>query len=547
MGEFLSVLPEELRRNWILMNETESAQPAPRILLQSKDGKQLLSYSLKKDANGDYVDDSVEMIEWNEQTKGFDFRLFDFSGDQVRVDKNPQSCVVCHQGRPNWDPYDNWANMLPFNRDRLYEGSEEELALRRFLEDNAQDERFGSMVLPPGVKVSEGENGPVAEFVFGRKDPQAETEYEGEKYSHGGSYLLFDHECKRGDEGRGVALFDNLTVLNGQRIAESLKRHPRFDRFKYALLAMLTNIGSAIPEVRCFEGKSLAAGAAEGSVSVGDKQISGDELPSATPPKKIIVPEGASFEDPFLKAEAIKDELKSSAITIEEGVGSSAISSTSTEAVKTPLGGLGRRAGSGACLNDRQQFDSFIPKKILTARDSSGKSLEEYVTETGESRKQMPAARIRMQRRVFARMILRRAEEEGLTLTAEELDRRVNEEMLRRNPRGFETHEGFIVDRETYFENELIGKIRYLLEPEGVDMASWSLSVSERSSTYTFGDLFSSTVLPSIKRMLLDDLEAAGIAADCATLEKKSYSAYQSRVPIEAPRPGKETSVEQNH
>ena len=36
-----------------------------------------------------------------------------------------------HKNRPNWDSYDSWAGMMPFNRDRIFQGSVEAAAFRK--------------------------------------------------------------------------------------------------------------------------------------------------------------------------------------------------------------------------------------------------------------------------------------------------------------------------------------------------------------------------------------------------------------------------------
>jgi hypothetical protein len=98
-ADLLKSLPQEYRRHWIMMTQTGSAQPAtpkyPRLLLPSADASkvfalQLLSNTKEARAQGD------------------------------------GGCQGCHAGRPNWDAYDSWAGMLPFNRGRIYKGSQEE-------------------------------------------------------------------------------------------------------------------------------------------------------------------------------------------------------------------------------------------------------------------------------------------------------------------------------------------------------------------------------------------------------------------------------------
>ena len=44
----------------------------------------------------------------------------------------PGSVTV--KNKPNWDPYDSWAGMMPFNRDRIYQGSVEAAAFRKLFD-----------------------------------------------------------------------------------------------------------------------------------------------------------------------------------------------------------------------------------------------------------------------------------------------------------------------------------------------------------------------------------------------------------------------------
>ena len=41
--------------------------------------------------------------------------------------------IVKAKNKPNWDSYDSWGGMLPFNRDKIYPGTVEAAALRRLL------------------------------------------------------------------------------------------------------------------------------------------------------------------------------------------------------------------------------------------------------------------------------------------------------------------------------------------------------------------------------------------------------------------------------
>jgi hypothetical protein len=110
-------LPEALRHSYTLMRKTGSLQDAsreaPRAILFGKDAKLILTF------NGEPAQlgyDELEVIQFRDQTKEFEFRDINFAGGRLVVSKpNPIDCVSCHSGlntnlglRPNWMPYNQW-------------------------------------------------------------------------------------------------------------------------------------------------------------------------------------------------------------------------------------------------------------------------------------------------------------------------------------------------------------------------------------------------------------------------------------------------------
>ena len=73
------------------------------------------------------------------------------------TDGHPAGTVKV-KNKPNWDTYDSWGGMLPFNRDRIYQGSVEAAAFRKLFNLwTWQDERRRPAIIeqlelqPPGV------------------------------------------------------------------------------------------------------------------------------------------------------------------------------------------------------------------------------------------------------------------------------------------------------------------------------------------------------------------------------------------------------------
>jgi hypothetical protein len=192
--------------------------------------------------------DEIEYMEFDATTKRFGFHVIDTANHTVR--KNAPTCNSCHFGRPNWDAYDNWAGALPYNRDRIYQDSHEAAAMMRLLKDLRDDPVVKHLELPNGI--GRDANGDVTIAFNTRTDPgdrdaagnpvgvdipygadaDGNLTFPGNtgkvNVVRGGPYLLMKHPVPIDlDEGRGVSLFDQLTKLNAQRIAQDLIATPR--------------------------------------------------------------------------------------------------------------------------------------------------------------------------------------------------------------------------------------------------------------------------------------------------------------------------------
>jgi len=75
------------------------------------------------------------------------------------------------KNKPNWDTYDSWGGMLPFNRDRIYKGSVEAAAFRKLF--NLWTWQDNDTVRPVTDTQDEG----VSRRLQGRKQPRRAHPY----------------------------------------------------------------------------------------------------------------------------------------------------------------------------------------------------------------------------------------------------------------------------------------------------------------------------------------------------------------------------------
>jgi hypothetical protein len=324
-ARFITVLRDDFKQNWILMSRSESLQTgtaeSPRILLPSRDAQFVFTVGISE--HGSYPGshhNAIEYMQWDPGTSARPVKNFRFheivldriapmipisgtSGFRIPerdrgVSVDDKKCSKCHSTRnvlnrstypatdgvpprsvtvknkPNWDAYDSWGGMLPFNRDRIYQGSVEATAIKRIFNlwnwrssasndsvrqiieqlqlqplhvsmtsphrivrntDNTADDghiRFGfDFPDPPAITTSTIPT----EYPFGGISPGSTT------VTRGGRYVTLRHSNPQplpfnddylnpgSDEGRGVQLFDLLggldSNLNAQRIADELINH----------------------------------------------------------------------------------------------------------------------------------------------------------------------------------------------------------------------------------------------------------------------------------------------------------------------------------
>lgn len=373
------------------------------------------------------------------------------------------------RSKPNWDAYDSWGGMLPFNRDRIYQGSVEAAAFRQIF--NLWNWRTNDslrMILEqlslqplgiPGEDVIDrtvgGANDGQIVFAFDTSSPLPTTvtpiRYSFDRVSvvtstspstpvnRGGSYVLLRHTTaltSRGfnAEGRGVQLFDFLGGqdgnLNAQRIGQELATHriaPGSVRIDVRPIALaiakdcLSRAGDGVTSR--FRTPALDLG------RLGFFRVRNDG--------KTLT---QIFLDTLLRA-----------------------------------GTLPRRKADIQRMNlDRLQFERSLDP-YLSTRPSVPLPVGLFQQYGGPYMSLTPTQRLeRLRQEVFRRPTT----DEGFAADRSEMG-------------------AVYVDREDYnlpfaeYNTEKVALYRYFLEPLGVSVDKWSMGVRGRSRTYTFADVFS--------------------------------------------------------
>lgn len=523
-ARFIRALPDEFKWNWILMSRSESLQTGtaetPRILLPSEDARFTFSAGLATHPSypGAHPN-AIEYMQWDATDKNFRFHevvlaaipamgVFPARSRGVSIDD--LKCSRCHstqnvlnttsspgttgippgtlkaKNKPNWDSYDSWAGMMPFNRDRIYKGSVEAATFRRIfnLWTWRDDEEVRSVIeqlelqppvfgVPPEHIITRIEGGTYdgyIEFGFDESSPiliepapvGASTiltnyEFDGAlgtgpstPVERGGPLAtphlvtLHHSDIPGSDEGRGVHFFDLLGGLfgdlNPQRIADELIDH----RFA---------TGSFPIDVRPI------------ALAITKSCLSRDEpsnTVTSTPPLTIDL----TFFD------------ARNGMQINE-----LVDDTRLRAESMP-----RRKADFEKVNVDRTGDPYLvaPTNGLVQQDGDA-------TDAG-----MDTSLERLRQEVFRRPIDFGAPDSTVML-------------------------GIYVDRESYaFNLERVALYRYFLEPLGVSVDSWSMGVRGRSRTYTFADVFSAYLNvfePELQASLISD-PVPGLTDpdDCAQL-----------------------------
>lgn len=497
-ARFVAALPAEFKQNWILMSRSESLQTGidalPRILLPNASAQAVFTIGMAQ--NSSYPGahpNAIEYMQWDAAAKNFRFHeivldnipamhplpgttppVFRFPARMRGVSEDDQKCFACHSTRnvidrgstpgttgipigtvkfkskPNWDTYDSWGGMMPFNRDRIYQGSVEAAAFRNLFNlwnwranDPARHIIEQLQLQPPFVaptdpdaitrNMDDSTDTGHIRFAF---DGQAPTSlgstsvgysFAGPATSpspvdHSGRYVRMQHTVSFPDEGRGVQLFDLLggadDQINAERIADELIDH------RWAT-------GSVAIDVRPI---ALAI------VTPGCLNVSGSTVTttSSTPLSVNLsffnVRNGMTIDQLITDTESRARSLTKRKADIErinlDRTGGAGATDDPYLVTSAPDGGLIRAFGAGTAA-------------------PSDTSIQ------------------RLRQEVFRRPI----------------DLGVADATVMG---------GIYVDRELSSNFRPVAFFRYFLEPLGVSVDKWSMGVRGRSRTYTFADVLGS-------------------------------------------------------
>lgn len=519
-ARLIAVLPQDFRQNWILMSRSESLQTgtarAPRLLLPSASAANILTVGMVTHASypGSHPD-AIEYMQWDPAEKNFRFHeivvkdiaaMGDTLPDGTKrfpmrprgVSVDDAKCSKCHSTRnvhnnspfpgtsgippgsvkvknkPNWDAYDSWGGMLPFNRDRIYQNSIEATAFRHIFNlwnwrGSAENDSIRQIVellelQPPHVAstsphsiardTNKTSNSDHIRFGFDSLPPLATTASPSIGYSFGGAavpaatvqqggrYVTLrhsnpmpdpgtsndDYTAPSNDEGRGVQLFDLLGGLDGNfnahRIADEVIEH----RFA---------TGSVPIDVRPI------------TLAILNECVSLDSANAITPPLN-TAPSPVNLA--FFTAR--NGNLNVAQIRADTMTRWAAATMTMPEVPATRSTTLPRRKADIQKLNLNRSGDRYL----LPGMPENG-LLQQY--DPG-STPDVP----RLRQEIFRRPI-DLGDPDGTAMG------------------------GIYVDREQYTANtNKIALLRYFLEPLGVSVDKWSMGVRGRSRAYNFADVF---------------------------------------------------------
>ncbi len=566
---FLAALLPEFKQNWILMSRSESLQTgtaqSPRILFPSRDGRFVFTVGMTAHSSYPGSDPrAIEYMQWDPDQKNFRFHeivVHDIPAMTVNlpdgstrpglafrsrgVSRDDAKCPRCHSTRnvlnrtslpgtdgippgsvpaknkPNWDAYDSWAGMLPFNRDRIYQGSVEAAAFRKLLNpwtwttnDTVRSIMEQLQLQPAGVlsgnvitRTSGGANDGQINFPFdvsppvlvepspspaSPADPSISTNYSfngvagsGTTSSvvRGGPFVVLRHSAipTQGDgEGRGVRLFDNLgglapTRLNQQRIADELVNH----RFATGSVPIdIRPIAMAISKGTCL------------NINTSTNTVESMPQPSPLPALPALTVDQAFFT-------ARHGNMNITQVRDDTLTRWAAASGSTPEIAATRSTNLPRRKADIEKLNLDRTGDPYL----FTAENGL---IQQYGAATSAGAVPTPSI---LRQEMFRRPALDSAACPGFFCPDSTVMRSI------------------YVDREDYgYNTNRVALYRYFLEPLGVSVDKWSMGVRGRSRTYTFADVFSTyanVIEPVLRTSLLDPARSvSGLTNpnDCAQL-----------------------------
>ncbi|MGE3973937.1 MAG: hypothetical protein AB7F59_05355 [Bdellovibrionales bacterium] len=202
--DLLGVLPQKYLEGYTLLYGSRSLQEAsleyPRAIVTGKTARTIIAFN---GHHGQRGYNEIEVIEFNEVKKKFDFAVISFSpnaSSKPTIDKNPSTCVACHRSdsRPNWATYGFWA----------------------------------------------GAYGSQHSAVFGHNPPEEVSGYK--KLETKGRYKFLKYQGFIGPEGinRNSFLGKTMSYRNMQRISRIIQESPSIHKYRFTILAALVCISA---------------------------------------------------------------------------------------------------------------------------------------------------------------------------------------------------------------------------------------------------------------------------------------------------------------
>jgi hypothetical protein len=544
-SEFIAALHSSYKENWILMNRSESLQTgvatSPRILMPSHDARFVFSFGLKEhDSFPGSHHNAIEYMQYDDVRKNFRFHeiildtipamhcvggtepgctggTYTFEARSRGVTEDDPKCTKCHsthnvpntsnaygtaprsitrgdsiaKNKPNWDAYDSWGGMTPFNRDRIYQGSVEEAAfksmfnlwnwrasaendeIRKIIEQLALqpanlnltskhqitrdlDDASNSGHIEFGYELAGASAAPAAGIAPNTTNYQFNNTASGSvtTVNQEARYVTMRHSGPPGsipglinesytdaglDEGRGVQLFDLLGGLDGQlnpkRIADELINH------KFAT--------SDIP----IDVRPIALAIARGYVTVNSASNS-------------IQPAITTDFDFFNERNGMTYPAYDS---INELVADTRLRAESLPRRKADIQKLtlDRTSVDGTDTDATEDPDPYLVTADIGQADSLG-LIQQYAPGL--------ASGIDSRRQEIFRRSIDLGGRDNTTIGRVAVDREHHDILTTTPP----------IPRNT----TKVALFRYFLEPLGVSVDKWSMGVRGRSRAYNFADVF---------------------------------------------------------
>ena len=224
--EFLPLLPETYLSHYALVFNSRSLQSStfanPRVLMYGNNAKLVMSFNGSPDQKG-Y--DALELFEFNELTKTFQLEEIQFPAQDDKStgvhfsQKNPERCIRCHSTNPHplWDAPPLWPGSYGEAYHEKLSGNESS-GLYAFLHAQPTHPRYRYL-----------------------KNTAL--------YQDDATFYPNHHNIYNGVEieAPNAQLSRLFTTLNNEKIMQQVMSNPRFDQYRYALLASLSSNCNALP------------------------------------------------------------------------------------------------------------------------------------------------------------------------------------------------------------------------------------------------------------------------------------------------------------